>query len=101
MRIPPWGNGRTIGQELQVKIYVGNLSKEMTEAQLNELMLPFGTPESTNIATDRGTGASRGFGFVQFANDDHAKAAIAALDKKEVMGMALTVNEARPPKQRT
>ena len=76
-----------------MKIYLGNLSRDMSDAQLNELMQPFGKPDSAEVARDRGTGVSRGFGFVVFANDDEARAAIAGLDGKEVGGRTLKVNE--------
>jgi cold-inducible RNA-binding protein len=79
-----------------VKLYIGNLSKDTTDAQLNALFTPFGKPTSANVATDRATGASRGFGFVEFSTDAEAKAAIAALDGKEVNGQVLKVNESRP-----
>lgn len=79
-----------------MRVYVGNISKATTDVQLNELVGPFGTPSSVKIATDKGSGASRGFGFIEFANDDEARAAIAGLHGKEVNGQVLTVNEARP-----
>jgi RNA recognition motif-containing protein len=79
-----------------VKLYVGNLSKETTDAQLNAIFVKFGTPVSAQVAKDRATGVARGFGFVEFSNDDEARAAIAALDGKEVNGRTLKVNESRP-----
>jgi cold-inducible RNA-binding protein len=79
-----------------MKLYFGNLSKEMNDAQLGELVAPYGKPISASVATERGSGASRGFGFVEFSSDDEAKAAMAALDGKEVSGHTLKVNEARP-----
>jgi RNA recognition motif-containing protein len=79
-----------------MKVYIGNISSEVTEAQLNELVAPFGTPASVNLVKDRITGAPRGFGFVEYPNDDHAKAAIAGLNGKEVGGKALKVNESQP-----
>jgi len=81
-----------------VKLYVGNLSKETTDAQLKDLLSKFGTPVSAQVARDRATGAARGFGFVEFTNDDEARAAIAGLDGKEVNGRTLKVNESRPKK---
>lgn len=81
-----------------MKLYVGNLSKQVTDAQLNDLATPFGKPVSANVATERSTGESKGFGFVEFSNDDEAKAAIAGLDGREVNGQALKVNESRPRK---
>ena len=81
-----------------MKIYVGNLPKETTDTQLNELALPYGTPEAVNVATDRDTGAGKGFGFVQFANEQQGRAAIAGLDKKEINGLILKASEARSQK---
>ena len=81
-----------------MKLYVGNLAKEVTDTQLNDLFTPFGKPESANVAKDRDSGESKGFGFIEFATDGEAKAAITGLDGKEVHGKALKVNEARPKK---
>lgn len=81
-----------------MKVYFGNLPKEMTDAQLTDLVTPFGKPDSLVIVKDRATGDSKGFGFVEFGNDAEAKAAIAGLDGKDVSGRAIKVNEARPPK---
>jgi RNA recognition motif-containing protein len=79
-----------------VKLYVGNLSRETTDQQLTDLAAPFGTAKSVIVIRDRVSGESRGFGFVEFANDDEARAAIAGLNGKEVNGRTLTVNESRP-----
>lgn len=79
-----------------MKLYVGNLSKDMTEAQFTEMVAKFGATTSANLAKDRDTGASRGFGFVEYPNADHAKAAIAELNGKEVGGRVLKVNESQP-----
>ena len=79
-----------------MKVYVGNLSKQMTEAQFRDLVSPFGATAKIDLAKDRDTGASRGFGFVEYPNDDHARAAISALNGKEVNGRALRVNESQP-----
>jgi cold-inducible RNA-binding protein len=81
-----------------MKLYVGNLSKQVTDAQLNDLATPYGKPLSANVATERSTGESKGFGFVEFSNDEEAKAAIAGLDGRDVNGQALKVNESRPRK---
>ena len=81
-----------------MKIYVGNLSKQITDKELNDLAVPFGTLQSASVATERSTGQSKGFGFLEFGNDDEARAAIAGLNGKDVKGQALTVNEARPKK---
>jgi RNA recognition motif-containing protein len=79
-----------------MKVYVGNLSKQVTDAQLQELATPYGTPVSANVATERSSGASKGFGFIEYSNDDEARAAITGLDGREVNGQALKVNESRP-----
>lgn len=81
-----------------MKLYVGNLSKQITDAQLNELAAPYGKPVSANVATERSSGESKGFGFVEFGTDEEAKAAITGLDGRDVNGQALKVNEARPRK---
>lgn len=81
-----------------MKLYVGNLSKQVTDAQLNDLAVPYGTLVSATVATDRGTGESKGFGFVEFSNADEARAAITGLDGRDIDGQALKVNEARPRK---
>ena len=78
------------------KIYVGNFSFHLTEPELRALFEPFGAIDSASVATDRDTGRSRGFGFVQMPNDDEAEKAMAALNGKDSGGRALTVNEARP-----
>jgi cold-inducible RNA-binding protein len=79
-----------------MKLYVGNLSYDTNETQLRELFTPFGEPDSARVITDKDSGRSKGFGFVEFANDSEAKAAMSALNGKEVNGRSLTVNEARP-----
>jgi cold-inducible RNA-binding protein len=79
-----------------MKLYVGNLSKQITDAQLNDLAVPFGTLVSANVATERSSGASKGFGFIEYSNADEARAAITGLDGKDVNGQALKVNEAKP-----
>jgi len=82
------------------KIYVGNLSFQTTEADLNNMFGAIGQVESVQIITDRETGRSKGFGFVQMADDTAAKKAIEQLNGKEVGGRKLTVNEARPTEKR-
>lgn len=81
-----------------MKLYVGNLSKQITDAQLNDLAVPYGTLVSANVATERSSGESKGFGFVEFTNADEARAAITGLDGRDVNGQALKVNEAKPRK---
>ena len=78
------------------RLYVGNLKYTVTSEQLNELFEEFGAVTSAQVLSDRETGRSRGFGFVEMANDDEALAAIEALDGRDQDGRRLTVNEARP-----
>ena len=78
-----------------MKLYVGNLSFQTTEAQLKTLFAAHGPVQSAALVMDRETGRPRGFGFVEMG-DDAAKAAIAALNGTTVDGRAITVNEARP-----
>ena len=77
------------------KIFVGNLSFQTSENDLNDLFAQFGEVESVSVITDRDTGRSKGFGFVAMG-DESAEKAISQLNGKEVKGRALTVNEARP-----
>ena len=77
-------------------LFVGNLSFQTTESDLRALFEPFGQITRVHMAMDRETGRARGFGFVEMANDDEAKKAIAALDGKELGGRNVKVNEARP-----
>ena len=79
-----------------MKLYVGNFPYDMTEERLRDLFTPFGTPDSVSLITDRDTGRTRGFGFVEFSDDGQAKAAIAGMNRKDVGGRPLTVTEARP-----
>ncbi|MCE5229145.1 RNA-binding protein [bacterium] len=79
-----------------MKLYVGNLSYDSGESQLRELFGRFGEVSSITVITDRDTGRSKGFAFVEFSNDDEARAAIQAMDGKEFGGRNLKVNEARP-----
>ena len=83
------------------KIYVGNLNYATTEDQLSQLFAQYGPVVSSAIITDRYTGRSRGFGFIEMEEDDAAEAAISALDGSEFDGRNLRVNEAnsKPKKQ--
>ena len=81
-----------------MKVYVGNLSKQVTDAQLNDLAVPFGKVVSANVATERSSGESKGFGFMEFGTDAEANAAIAGLNGRDVNGQALKVNESKPRK---
>lgn len=81
-----------------MKIYVGNLAKQVNESQLKDLATPFGALISANVAVERSSGESKGFGFLEYGTDDEGRAAIAGLDGRDVHGQALKVNEARPRK---
>ena len=82
------------------KLYVGNLSYSVDSSELEQLFTAHGQVVSAQIINDRDTGRSKGFGFVEMANDAEAEAAIAALNGHEHGGRALTVNEARPREER-
>ena len=79
-----------------MNIYVGNLNFETSEQELREAFAAHGTVDRVNLITNRETGRSRGFGFVEMANDEEAQAAMDALNEKELDGRKLTVNKARP-----
>ena len=78
------------------KIFVGNLSFQTTDTDLSDMFSEVGQVESVQIITDRDTGRSKGFGFVEMSDDAAAAKAIERFNGKEVNGRALTVNEARP-----
>lgn len=82
------------------KLYVGNLNYQVTNASLETLFAEHGTVRSAQVVTDRDTGGSKGFGFVEMADEQAAKAAIEALHDREVDGRRLVVNEARPREER-
>ena len=79
-----------------MNIYVGNLPFEIDDAELENTFTPFGEVSSARVIQDRFSGRSRGFGFVEMADDSQAEAAIQALNGKEFSGRPLTVNEAKP-----
>lgn len=79
-----------------MSIYVGNLSYDVTPDDLSEVFAQYGTVKRSMIPTDRETGRSRGFGFVEMVNEDEETKAIEALDGAEWMGRSLKVNKARP-----
>ena len=79
-----------------MNIYCGNLAHELTEEELREAFEAFGQVTSAKIITDRYSGVSRGFGFVEMAEKAEAEAAIAELNDKELKGRVITVSEARP-----
>jgi cold-inducible RNA-binding protein len=83
-----------------MKLYVGNLSYGMTDADLQNLFEQYGTVQSAQIIMDRDTGRSKGFGFVEMSTTEEGQAAIQALHDQEVSGRKLTVNEARPREER-
>ena len=82
------------------KLYCGNLSYNVSSSDLEKLFSEFGTVGSAEVITDRDTGRSKGFGFVEMGNDAEAQAAIAGLNDKEHDGRPLAVNEARPREER-
>jgi len=82
------------------KLFVGNLPHSTTEAELRTLFEPHGKVDQVSLVTDRDTGRSRGFAFVEMADAGEAEKAIAALNGKELGGRALNINEARPKTDR-
>ena len=83
------------------KLYVGNLSYEVSSSDLEKLLSEHGTVESAEVISDRATGRSKGFGFVEMGSDQEAQAAIEALNGQDYGGRAITVNEARPRQPRS
>jgi RNA recognition motif-containing protein len=83
-------------EEVKMNIYVGNLSREVTEEDLRQAFEAFGQVATASVIKDRFSGESRGFGFVDMPNKTEAQSAIAALNGKELKGRTLNVNEARP-----
>jgi cold-inducible RNA-binding protein len=81
-----------------MKIYIGNLSKDITDAQLHDIALPYGKPDSANIARELPGGASKGFGFVEYRQAEEARAAVAGLHGKSVGGQVLKVCDAKDMK---
>ena len=82
------------------KLYVGNLTYQVNETDLEQLFSQFGTVQSAQVIQDRETGRSKGFGFVEMGSDAEAQAAIQALNEQEHEGRRLTVNEAKPREDR-
>jgi cold-inducible RNA-binding protein len=78
------------------KVYVGNLGYSVASGDLEQLFAQYGTVESANVITDRSTGRSKGFGFVEMSSSAEAQAAIDALNGSSLEGRTITVNEARP-----
>jgi len=85
---------------MAMKLYVGNLSYSVTSESLEQLFAQYGEVRSAQVIQDRDTGRSKGFGFVEMADDNAARDAINALHDKEHDGRPLTVNEARPREER-
>ena len=79
-----------------MKIYVGNLNYDTREENLREAFAPYGTIDDAVVITDRETGRSRGFGFIEIGDDSAARSAIEALNGTAIDGRNVTVNEARP-----
>src|ERR1700704_6438867 len=86
---------------LSKKLYVGNLTYNVNESDLEALFAPFGTVQSVQIIVDRDTNRSKGFGFVEMGSDAEAQAAIRGLDGRDHDGRNLTVNEAKPREPRS
>ncbi len=83
------------------RLYCGNLSFNVSTPDLEALFAEFGTVQSAQVISDRNSGRSKGFGFVEMGSDAEAQAAIAGLNETEHDGRALTVNEARPREDRS
>ena len=83
------------------KLYVGNLSFDVENSDLEQMFAAHGTVRSAQVITDRETGRSKGFGFVEMADDNAARSAIAGLHEKDFGGRPLTVNEAKPREERS
>ena len=83
-----------------MNIYVGNLSYDSTDADVEAAFAQFGQVAEARVIMDRHTGASRGFGFVEMPDDSEARAAIEKLNGSDLQGRTLTVNEARPREDR-
>ena len=79
-----------------MKLHVGNLSKQVTDSQLNELAVPFGKVVTAEVVTERSSGQSKGFGFVEFSSAEEGQAAITGLNGREIDGQSLKVSEAKP-----
>ena len=83
-----------------MNIYVGNLSRDVTQDELQQAFEAYGEVASANIISDKFSGESRGFGFVEMPKDDEARAAIEALNGTDLKGRTLNVNQARPRNDR-
>jgi len=85
---------------MATKLFVGSLAYSVTDDELEQFFAVAGKVESAKVIIDRDTNRSKGFGFVEMASDEEAKAAIEQLDGKELNGRAIAVNEARPQENR-
>ena len=81
-------------------LFVGSLPWSVNDEQLAQICAEAGTVDSARVITERDSGRSKGFGFVEMASDDEAKKAVEMLNGKEIEGRAITVNEARPREER-
>jgi RNA recognition motif-containing protein len=105
-RLAAWHSERQERQDgkkrmiMSKKLYVGNLDYATTDASLGAMFAQFGDVHSAQVVMDRDTGRSKGFGFVEMASDQAGRDAIAGLNGKDIDGRQLTVNEARPKKER-
>ncbi len=82
------------------KLYVGNLSYDVDQDTLTELFSAYGTVESVNLISDRATGQSKGYAFIEMSSEGEAQAAIAGLNESDQLGRAMKVAQANPPKSR-
>jgi RNA recognition motif-containing protein len=85
---------------MSYKLFIGSLSWNVDDAALEEAFKPFGKIVSATVVKDRDSGRSKGFGFVEFENDEEGKKAVAEMDGKELDGRAIAVSEARPREER-
>jgi RNA recognition motif-containing protein len=85
---------------VSAKLYIGNLDYNVTDDQLNELFAGAGSVVSAKVITDRHSGRSKGFGFVEMGSDEEAKKAIEMFNDKDFQGRNMVVNEARPERPR-
>jgi cold-inducible RNA-binding protein len=92
---------RTVKHHMSNKLFVGNLSFDTTENDLQDAFAAHGTVTETNLMMDRATGRPRGFGFITMSTPEEAQKAIAALNGSQLGGRALTVNVAKPREERT
>ena len=104
---PKFGNSlrkvtvsRTVKHHMSNKLFVGNLSFNTTENDLNDAFAAFGSVTETNLMMDRATGRPRGFGFITMSSAEEAQKAIAGMNGKEMDGRSLTVNVAKPREER-